>query len=386
MTTHTAAASRSVEATLPSHLPVLDGIRGLAILLVVPHNLHLAVEPQGVLAKLFQAVLDRGWIGVQLFFVLSGFLITRILIRTSRASNYYQAFFVRRALRIWPLYYFALLLFLCVLPAFGMTLPHDPDLSVYLWLFLSNFVQPLHPGGMALPHFWSLAVEEQFYLLWPFIVYRRSPTQILKVCAGVVLLALASRVGLLWLNMPTNVLYEWTPCRMDALALGAAAAACTEMPGFLDKLIRKRAWLDGGFVLLFVAGALVSKGYDLAAHLSQSLGYLLLAAAFSVLVLRLAIADHLGHQSLFTRVMRSGPLGQVGKYSFGMYVFHVPLGALVLSPLAMKWGWGVAPSLPLQCLFVLLCLLGTYGVAMLSYHVLERHFLNLKARLAPILR
>ncbi len=352
--------------------------------MVVPHNLHLAVEPDGVVAKLFDLLLARGWIGVQLFFVLSGFLITRILIRTAGASNHYQVFFTRRALRIWPLYYAALLLLLVILPRWGLEMPRDPSLSVYLWFFLSNFVQPLHPGGMAIPHFWSLAVEEQFYLVWPFIVHRLSPRGVVQVSVGVALLSLLSRGLLLHAGMSEGVAYEWTPCRMDALALGAAAAALTEMPAALSWLRQHMAVLGWGGVAVFGAGALVSRAYDVYGWLPQTAGYACLALALSMLVLWLAVGDRAEGSNGLVRGLGSLPLRKVGQYSFGMYVIHVPLGGFVLLPLAKSLGWGVHPSLWVQVGFAVLGVVCSFLVAMLSYHVLERPFLALKPRLASL--
>src|SRR5205814_3960566 len=102
----------------PARLPTLDGLRAIAILLVVPHNLDLIATFDG--AQLVVAALHRGWIGVQLFFVLSGFLITGILLDARDAPDYYRSFFVRRALRIFPLYYATLLVLFVLLPALGL--------------------------------------------------------------------------------------------------------------------------------------------------------------------------------------------------------------------------------------------------------------------------
>jgi len=377
-------SSRAATGGLAPQLPVLDGVRGLAVLLVIPHNLHLAVEPDGLPSKLIGMVLDRGWIGVQLFFVLSGFLITRILIRTSGASNFYQSFFTRRALRIWPLYFLALILLLVVLPQWGLQQPGDPSLGIYLWFFLSNFVQPLHPGGMPIPHFWSLAVEEQFYLLWPFIVRKLSPRRIVQVSVGLALLSLATRWLFLRLGMPEGVVYEWTPCRMDALALGAAVAALSEMPDVLTWLRAHTRWLDVGFLAVLGGGAVVSRAYDVYGLGAQTLGYSCLSLAMSLWVLRLAVSDRPASPSWLVRTMGCLPLRKVGQYSFGMYVIHLPLGGMVLLPLAARLGWTSHPSPFMQIAFVCLSLLACLAAAMLSYHLMERHFLKLKPRLAPI--
>ena len=151
----------------PRHIPALDGLRAIAILLVIPHNVYIFETTRGWLAP-FAWISNAGWIGVQLFFVLSGFLITRNLLSSRGAPNYYSAFFGRRILRIFPLYYLVLTFFLLVLPevvnlsaAIRSSYANQP----WLWLFLSNWAQPFGKEVYWFPHFWSLAVEEQFYLL-----------------------------------------------------------------------------------------------------------------------------------------------------------------------------------------------------------------------------
>src|SRR6266852_9355595 len=120
---------------LPARLPTLDGLRAIAILLVVPHNLNL-IAMRGGGAGLLVAGLHRGWIGVQLFFVLSGFLITSILLDARDAPDYYRSFFVRRVLRIFPLYYATLLVLFVLLPALGLlpsSVQRDPMAEVSCW-------------------------------------------------------------------------------------------------------------------------------------------------------------------------------------------------------------------------------------------------------------
>ncbi|HVG42973.1 MAG TPA: acyltransferase [Chitinophagaceae bacterium] len=145
------------------YYPALDGLRGLAILLVVVyHNF-------GFINYFF-----FGWLGVDLFFVLSGFLITDILLKTREQPNFIRHFYTRRLLRIFPLYYLALILFLLLIPAANPTLlnvEYYRDNSTWLLLYLQNWLYIFNPTNQsALFHFWSLAVEEQYYLLWPFAV------------------------------------------------------------------------------------------------------------------------------------------------------------------------------------------------------------------------
>ena len=152
-------------------IPALDGLRGIAILLVLIHHLTI-YRPEGGLDSWIAAVPLFGWCGVNLFFVLSGFLITGILLDTRDSPVFYRSFFARRVLRIFPLYYGVLFLGFVLAP---LLLPM-PDAygrhQLWLWTYLANFAMPFGKGEPAFSHFWSLCVEEQFYLVWPFLVRR----------------------------------------------------------------------------------------------------------------------------------------------------------------------------------------------------------------------
>jgi peptidoglycan/LPS O-acetylase OafA/YrhL len=179
------------------HIPALDGLRGIAILLVVPHNADVFSHSAAWLWP-FALVAHAGWLGVQLFFVLSGFLITRNLIDSRDAPNYLRAFFGRRVLRIFPLYFATLFLCLVLLPhivdfAPGTLASHRHQLG--LWTFTINWVQPFGADVSGFSHFWSLAVEEQFYLVWPFVVLAAAGTRLFRICIVLAAVALAAGSG-----------------------------------------------------------------------------------------------------------------------------------------------------------------------------------------------
>src|SRR5215831_14066355 len=148
-----------------SYYPALDGLRGIAILLVICcHNLN------------FLPHFEFGWVGVDLFFVLSGFMITDNLIKTKETKNFLQNFYIRRVLRIFPLLYGVLLLYFIFAPGLGsLRLQYDYYHSNqgFVWFHLQNWLAISHvrpTDTVLLNHFWSLSVEEQFYLVWPFVV------------------------------------------------------------------------------------------------------------------------------------------------------------------------------------------------------------------------
>lgn len=364
------------------HLPALDGIRGLAIALVLAHNTQMLEEPHGLAARATEFLLDRGWIGVQLFFVLSGFLISGILLDTQRSPHYFRSFFGRRALRIFPLYYLALLVSLVLLPTLGVVgahpAPHFID-QIPLWLYFSNWSGPLGWGGDALPHFWSLAVEEQFYLIWPFVLYRLSATQTFKLCLGVAAATLLIRVGMLMAGASHEMVYSFSVCRMDALALGAAAAAALRMPGLSGTLRRRQGLLLGGALALAALAVGVTHGLPRAEQSTQTAGYSLLALAFALLILHAAQADlSASGGSATAALLRWAPLRTLGRYSYGIYVIHKPLHDLLGKPLVAAWGVPLAGSAPLAMGYVLACALVSLMLAMLSYHGIEKRFLALK--------
>ncbi|NBT59763.1 acyltransferase, partial [bacterium] len=161
----------------PAHEPLLDGVRGLAILLVIFFHSSL-IPVKNSMDKILHGAALGGWAGVDLFFVLSGFLITGILLRTKEAPNFFFNFYMRRTLRILPLYYLFLILAFYVVPQtvqFGFT----------YWTFLSNILLG-RLGQFQSPVLditWSLAVEEQFYLLWPLVVWATKREKLEKVAA-----------------------------------------------------------------------------------------------------------------------------------------------------------------------------------------------------------
>ena len=176
----------------------------------------------------FRGVAATGWAGVDLFFVLSGFLITGILLDTKGAPRFFRTFYARRFLRIFPLYYGFLAIAFWVAPLL------DPSLGVvplsaqgWYWAYLSN-VQLALAGAWQKPvwigHFWSLAIEEQFYLVWPFLVYATSAKNLVRVCIALIVAALLTRVALVATGHGFAT-YVLTPCRTDALATGALIAA-----------------------------------------------------------------------------------------------------------------------------------------------------------------
>ena len=371
--------------SLPARLPTLDGLRAIAILLVVPHNLNLMVTSGGI-AHVFIAALYRGWIGVELFFVLSGFLITGILLDARDAPDYYRSFFVRRVLRIFPLYYATLLVLFVLLPALGLlpaSFKRDPMVELSLWAYFSNWYGAFHQGPDAVSHFWSLAVEEQFYLLWPFVIHRRSAEWVMRLCFAIALAALALRVAMLLTGTPG--IYTFLATRMDALALGSAAAAAIRVPSAASWTLDHRRFLLGASFLSLAAGAAISRGYYFTDPMTLSLGLTFLAIAFALLIAAGTAADRLGEGG-WLAALRWSFLRKVAKYSYAMYVLSVPLHFLVGKPALSALGLVPGDSVLVGFSYIVAGTALSFLAAAASFHLLEVHFLNLKNRFAPPLR
>jgi len=199
----------------------LDAVRGLAVLLVLLHNTDIYPSLH------LHLISANGWIGVDLFFVLSGFLITGILLDTKQSAGYFTNFYARRCLRIWPLYYSLLLFMFVIVPILRPSDGHAvfEARSSPWWafpVFLQNFLIPIPTMATgALGVTWSLAVEEQFYLVWPVVVKFCSQAQLRKIAIAVICISPALRY---YLALHQVNIYSNTFCRLDGLMAGALLA------------------------------------------------------------------------------------------------------------------------------------------------------------------
>lgn len=359
------------------HLPALDGLRGLAILLVLAYHFTLSMSGQGLPARLLFKLTSAGWSGVDLFFVLSGFLITGILSDARDSPNRFRNFYARRSLRIFPLYYGTLAAVLLALPmiesrvgGFGGV----SDASPWLWSYGTNLLVAGRESWFPLSHFWSLAVEEHFYLFWPAVIFGCGRKVAFRVCGAMILIAAAVRIVLV-ARGAVLAAYCLTACRMDALAIGSALALAARGPGGISALVPRAklaATLSGAALL-----GLAARGSGLAFHdpRVQVVGYPLLACFFAA-ILALVVARPTG--SIATAA-RFAPLRSLGRYSYGLYVYNslfllVAEGTSLLHNLIARSG---STALG-RCLYVATAASTTLAVAWLSYHLFEKHFLKLK--------
>jgi peptidoglycan/LPS O-acetylase OafA/YrhL len=371
-------------AAVSPYIPALDGLRALAILLVIPHNLDMLSAPYTPLEMLPVTVVHAGWIGVQLFFVLSGFLITGNLLDTRGAGNYYRAFIGRRALRILPLYYGTLLVAFVLTPLWS-TLPQGLQETqhnqVWLWSFLLNWSAPYGKTVVGFGHFWSLAVEEQFYLLWPWVVARCDARRVFGVGLFVALTSVASRYLLIAIHAPQDALYMFTTSRMDALALGACAAAAVRIPAARAIIERRGQQIAALAAIVLLVDFFLTRGYAAYDPHAQTYGYTVLAAGFA-LCISITAVPVAGVTGLVVRGLAWRPLRPIGRYSYAMYVFHMPLhvffGGALLHRLV-----GPHPTHSQIFAYMVASIAVNFIAAAISYHLFERHFLQLKRKLMP---
>jgi peptidoglycan/LPS O-acetylase OafA/YrhL len=315
---------------------------------------------------------------VQLFFVLSGFLITGILLDTQDSPAYYRNFFVRRVLRIFPLYYGVLLIAFVLAPLL-LALPAGyGGQQIWLWTYTENFAAPFGGGDPLFPHFWSLCVEEQFYLVWPLVVRIAGRRGVVALGSALVVIAIASRIcARMHFGLPVGAeaAYSFTPCRFDALAIGAVTAALLRGERVGTQTIHRAGarWLTLAGTLVVLAGLIVGRLARLGEPM-QVAGYTIIALGFAVVLV--------GAMAPTARIFTWTPLRTIGTYSYAMYVFHAPLHLLVGLPLLVRIS--ASPSVPLALAYGVAASLATFCLAALSYRFYERHFLALKSRLAPL--
>lgn len=367
-----------------SRISALDGVRGLATLMVL--SSHFLFQPQFG-TRWWWELAHSGWLGVDLFFVLSGFLITGILLKTKDSPAYFRGFYWRRFLRIFPLYYtvvlYAMLAILLVDPSrmwrgydsMAWLLAFVPNVAMALkdaflnegWLYQTNYA--------GLSHLWSLAVEEQFYLFWPLIIWLLPRKWIPVLCVFILAFSQQARM-----NTDALVGKEWSVaayvlpyCRLDGLAGGSLLATLLFHKRLTFKGIEQIIIRDLSFLTFFgLLYFLVAQNDEFVKHHYHLRGTLA-GLAFTGFVY-LALCE----KSLVKSLCQNAFLRHIGMYSYGLYVFH--------QLLRMPYYWYIqqpleAAGLPLmwvQIAYMLLAFAATYALARLSWRFIEKPFLDLK--------
>lgn len=346
-------------------IPQLDGLRAIAISLVLCHHFW---PTKGVLAP-FAKIAQLGWIGVDLFFVISGFLICGILLDTRGSHSYFRNFLARRALRIFPLYY----VFLTAMAIGIPILQHSHEFlaqSGSMWwyyLYSGNIREAItgHEPAYVLAPLWSLSIEEQFYISFPLIVWLLGSRRLWKFLCVLLIAAPISRL-LAFFLWPDNarIQYLATPCRMDAIALGCIIATGFRL-GTINLSKRTSAVLAGGAIAL-VALVFFLGGLDRLQPFCRIAGYSVTALGFSAVVTWAVIAR--------PRWLAVGPLINLGQISYGLYLLQRP-AEVILGKLLSRTHLNLGPS----TLFAAKIAFAIF-LAMASWNLFEKHVLRLKER------
>jgi peptidoglycan/LPS O-acetylase OafA/YrhL len=363
-----------------SHLPALDGVRGLAVLLVLMSHI---LSWNGHSGRLFFDVLAEirslSWVGVNLFFALSGFLITGILMNTLSVHSFFKIFYARRALRIFPLYYGFLFLLLLLTRHLHFTwngwqyfyLTYTANLAMW-WnrpLLLSNF---------RISHFWSLQVEEQFYLIWPLVVYR------VKATPKLIRLSLITCAVVFFIRVVLVVFRVSTPAGMY-LPYTATFACCDNLLyGCVLALLLRTHWRERVLSyspILFIACAspvllerVIRHGTNWTNMMFMpTFGFSLIGIGSASLIAMALRSNSVAHRAFSLPALRF-----FGRYSYGLYVVHFSVQELFGASTYLFF----YEHLHVKFLSDLLSAGVVLGVstllAMLSYHLIEIHFLKLK--------
>jgi peptidoglycan/LPS O-acetylase OafA/YrhL len=362
-----------------------NGLRALAVLAVFFHHYGRMIT---------QAVwVDGLWVGVDLFFVLSGFLITGILYDSKSRPDYFRSFYTRRALRVFPLYYGFFLLLYALSPLL------HPEFQSRFWtnlLYVSNFVPRDVPGmnptyvglgghpalGLVFGHLWSLCVEEQFYLLWPLVIWLLPTRRSMLWFAGSAALATLGFRIFLYFHDPAEIvrtasIYIVTYTRCDGLLIGAWLAVWLRGVKLTRQRLRSIAYamLVPSATILLLGAATVGRRWNFNSvnPLICTYGYTLIGLAAAGMILL-----SLDEQGLLSRVLRNRSLNALGTISYGFYFLHeIPF--VLISTWQGRFA-GVRFSGPAT---VLATLIGITALAWVSFHFYESQFLKLKDRLSP---
>ena len=372
---------------IDSYIPALDGVRGWAIIMVLfVHAFGLYININTIPEHYFWMISCYGRLGVDFFFVLSGFLITGILLKAKEKKNFFLNFYSRRTLRIFPIYYLVITCIFFITPIFidyfqGQLREINPRIHLIYYAYLQNF---LIPEGDALPQYllgamWSLAVEEHFYLVWPAIIYFCARRTIIKIICLLVPTAIILRCYIIFFStMNHDWAFSWTICRMDVILIGCLLAIWLRSD--------KRALLDrwkyhlvlysvvANIIIVILNQKLSYEGSWITRTwlASNTIGYTFHAIMFASFI---NLILFLRKSTFYVKLFDNWLLRLFGKHSYCIYIIHAPVTAVIYSKFILNTQSSYFYSASTVFLMVTFTSL---LVSLIVWHLYEKHFLNLK--------
>lgn len=362
----------------------LEGLRAIAILLVLLSHFTPGRDTTAGISSIIFKVASIGWSGVDLFFALSGYLITTILWNYKYSGKKLSHFWARRALRIIPIYFISLAFVFLIAPhLFGLGRHAGILEQIPYWLYVNNYVFPYENTWFTTAAFWSLALEMQFYVVWPIVICRSSPRRLFWICITLLFSSLAGRLFLVANGAEWSTTYMWLPWRMDGLIAGSLVATWLR-DSTRDKVRTRKSYvfaaIISGFFILYVVwfdfGSSVFKepeNWKIASF--RIILPTILSLFFSSLII-LALSEN-----IFSKILDVNFLKPISLYSYGLYIIHsllIPTFELYIHPEKLaRW---LGPGDPAIYAYFIICSSISFALAALSYELIEKRFLSFKSR------
>jgi peptidoglycan/LPS O-acetylase OafA/YrhL len=287
---------------------------------------------------------------------------------------------MRRVLRIMPLYLLAVFAYFVVaIPLahhWGAWQTRDASAQIWFWLHLSNWPPAFGTVVPFVGHFWSLSVEEQFYLVWPLVVFLVAPRRLVAVCGGIIVAALALRVAFL----DRDFVYYLTPFRMDALGVGCLVATIVRNERLAAAVRARMAWIVGAATSVLLFAMFAARSPRPFHPWMSTVGYTCFALVYGCLVF--SAYSQTGAPTWLARQLRRATLRSFGKYSYAIYVFHTAIITAVDAARMHLAALPVYAQTALAFLAMAASIALSYAAARLSWSLLEKRCLALKSRFA----